>query len=289
MVSSLTHSEKQSQDTRRILAIVAGDGKLPPILAQSAKEKGYKVIAFCLSDDSQARMEPIADKVHRIAPGHLGRSAQLWLQEGVQDSVFIGKVHKVELLRQIHKIDLVALKELSRLPNFNDDTIQRGMADFVERHGIRVITQREFLRHLFPQVGVMTKREPTAAEYADIDFGMKIAREIASLDIGQTVVVRDRMVLAIEAIEGTDQAIRRGVELARGPVVVCKVAKPNQDQRFDIPALGMNTLNAMLGEKPGGVLAMAAGDTMMVDKEEMIRFADEKQMSIVAVSAKEGF
>ena len=156
----------------------------------------------------------------------------------------------------------------------------------MESQGMRVVTQSEFLPQLFPSVGVMTKRQPTAAEYVDIEYGYKIAKELARMEIGQTVVVRDRMIIAIEAIEGTDEAIKRGVQLADGPVVVVKVARPVQDERFDIPAAGLRTLNAMLCKKPGGILALAAGEVMMVEKEEMIAFADEHQMSIVAVSGQ---
>src|SRR5262249_29248366 len=120
-------------------------------------------------------------------------------------------------------------------------------------------------------------------EYADIEFGKRVAKEIAKLDIGQTVIVRDQMIVAIEAIEGTDRAIKRAVDLAKAPVVVVKVAKPNQDQRFDIPTVGLNTLNSMLAPTPGGVLALEANETMVVEREEMIDFCDQHQISMVAI------
>ncbi len=150
------------------------------------------------------------------------------------------------------------------------------------------MTQPEFLRHLFPEVGVLTQKQPSIEEYADIDYGFKVAKEIARLDIGQTVVVRNRMILAIEAIEGTDEAIKRAANYARGAVVVVKVAKPNQDQRFDIPTVGMSTLTSMLlpeqGKTEGGVLAIEAKETMVVEKDEMISFCDQHNMAMVAVS-----
>ena len=193
---------------------------------------------------------------------------------------------KLNLLRNLHKLDWLAVKELSRLPNFKDDTIQFAVGDIIESQGIKVLTQSEFLRHLFPEVGLITKNVPNTAEYADIDFGMGVARELARLDIGQTVVVKDRMVVAIEAIEHTDETIRRAVKLARGPVVVCKVSKPNQDQRFDIPAVGMNTLNSMIenNPRPGGVLVIEARETMMIEQTEMIDFAEKNGISIVAAA-----
>src|SRR5262249_20945258 len=148
--------------------------------------------------------------------------------------------------------------------NFSDDTIQCAVGDIMESHGVKVLTQSEFLRHLFPEVGVLTKRRPTTEEFADVNYGLKIAKEIARLDIGQTVIVRDRMIIAIEGVEGTDEAIKRAVGYARGPVVVVKVAKPNQDQRFDIPTVGINTLMSMQAQQPGGVLALEAKETFVV-------------------------
>ncbi|MCC6978393.1 MAG: UDP-2,3-diacylglucosamine diphosphatase LpxI [Candidatus Melainabacteria bacterium] len=284
MLGSLTAKETRETSTKRVLGVIAGDGKLPPLLSQSAKERDYKVVSLCLTDDAYARMQPHCDAVLHSPPGLLGRNVGWLKDQGVQDVVFIGKLNKVQLLRNILKIDLTAIKEMSRLANLNDGSIQTAVGDFMESQGMRVVTQSEFLPQLFPQVGVMTIRQPTAAEYVDVDFGYRIAKELARMEIGQTVVVRDRMIIAIEAIEGTDETIRRGVQLADGPVVVVKVARPVQDQRFDIPAAGLRTLNAMVAKKPGGILAVAAGEVMMVEQEEMIRFADQHGMAIVAVS-----
>ena len=275
-------SEPATTASTKSLCLIAGEGKLPELLAKSARERGYRVVSLALSKDAQARVTPHCEKVYLIAPGQLGRNIKLAVDEGLKEVVFIGKIPKLELLHNIHKLDWMAIKELSKLPNFNDDTIQFAMGDLMAAHGIKVLTQSEFLRHLFPDVGVLTRRAPTAAEYADVEFGMKVAKEIARLDIGQTVVVKDQMVLAIEAIEGTDEAIKRGVALARGTVVVCKTSKPNQDQRFDIPTAGIRTLNAMTAPTPGGVLAVEARETMLVDQEEMIELAESKGIAIVS-------
>lgn len=270
--------------TTSILGLISGEGKLPALLAQSAKEKGYKVIAMALSEAAEMQVSPHADKTILIAPGQIGRNIGLLKKEGAKEIVFIGKVPKINLLRQLHKLDWLAVKELSKLPNFNDDTIQFAVGDIMEAQGLKVLTQTEFLRHLFPEIGVLTSCQPTAAEYADIEYGMGVARELARLDIGQTVVVKDRMILALEAIEGTDEAIKRAVKLARGPVVVCKVSKPNQDQRFDIPAVGMNTLSSMIidNPNPGGVLAVEANETLVVEQKEMAEYARANNISIVS-------
>jgi UDP-2,3-diacylglucosamine hydrolase len=279
----LTSNTKQANSAQKALGVIAGEGNLPAILAQSAKDHGYRIVAFALSDYARDSLSRVADKIYVIAPGQLGRNRKLFQEEGLKEAVFVGKVPKLNLLRNLAKVDWEAIKELSKLPNFNDDTIQFAMGDIMQAAGVRVLTQSEFLQDLFPGVGVLTERQPTTEEYADIDFGYKIAKEIARLDIGQTVIVRDRMVLAIEAIEGTDDAIKRAVSYARGPVVVIKVAKPNQDQRFDIPTVGLNTLNCMLGPKPGGVLAVEANETMVVEQEAMVKFCDEHGMTLVAV------
>lgn len=269
-----------------ILGLVAGEGKLPAILAQSAKERGYKVVAIALSKDAFAHVSPHADKVYEVGPGQLGKGMKILAEANAKSAVFIGKVPKINLLHNLHKLDWMAITELSKLPNFNDDTIQRAVGGILETRGVKVLTQSEFLRHLFPSLGPLTKREPTVAEFADVEFGLNVAREIARLDIGQTVIVKDRMVLAVEAIEGTDEAIKRAVQLARGPVVVVKLAKKGQDQRFDIPTVGMNTMHSMTAKEPGGVLAIA--DTMMVEREEMVEYADKHGIAIVSVGHFDG-
>jgi DUF1009 family protein len=266
-----------------MLGLVAGAGKLPGLLAKSAKEKGYRVISLCLCDEAVPRVEPHSEKTFQIAAGQLHRNLSILQSNSVKDMVFIGKVPKLEFLKNIAKFDWLAIRELSKLNDFNDDTIQFRMGSLLKEFDITVRSQAAFLTELFPDVGVMSKRKPSAQEYVDIQFGKRIAKEIARQDIGQTVVVRDQMIMAIEAIEGTDKAIRRAVELAKGPVVVVKVSKPNQDQRFDIPTVGLNTLNSMLGPKPGGVLAIEAHETMVVDKEEMIEFCEKHNLSMVAI------
>jgi DUF1009 family protein len=285
MTSTLGDNRSGAGTAQKVLGIIAGEGKLPAILANAARDKGYKVIVFALSEYAQDSVKNVADKVHLIALGQLGRNAELLRKEGVTEAVLIGKVPKLNLLRNITKFDWTAVKELTKLPNFNDDTIQFAVGDLMESRGIKVLTQTEFLRDLFPDVGVLTARHPTPEEYGDIHYGLTVAREIARLDIGQTVVVRDRMILAIEAIEGTDEAIKRAVGYARKPVVVVKVAKPNQDQRFDVPTVGLNTLESMKAREPGGVLAIEAKETMVVEQDEMVKYCNSNGMSMVAVQS----
>lgn len=292
MTNSVQQSTQAAAATRQtyfgpdqdaVLGLVAGEGKLPAILARCAKSRGFDVVALCLGEDAYNRVVPHCHKAYTIAPGQISRSLEILRKEQVKQMVFIGKIPKAQLLMNFYKLDWIAVRELSKLSNFSDDSIQAAMGDLCESLGILVRPQAEFLQELFPDIGVLTERQPTAQEYADIAYGKKIAKDIAKLDIGQTVVVREEMILAIEAIEGTDEAVRRAVQLARNPVVVVKVAKANHDPRFDIPTVGLSTLASMVGPKPGGVLAIEAGETMMVDQAEMVAYADKHGMTIVAV------
>lgn len=283
-MNSATLLDNKQVKQRQKLALVAGEGKLPAIMAQSAKEKGYDVMGLALSEDVLHAITPHCYKAVHIAVGQVGKNLKRVKDEGITEAVFIGRIPKINLLQNIYKFDWMAVKELSKLTNFNDDTIQMAMGDLLDRNDVRVLPQREFLQHLFPQVGVLTRRQPSVADYADINYALKMAKDIARLDIGQTVVVRDRMILAVEAIEGTDNAIKRGVSLARGPVVVAKVAKVKHDQRFDTPTIGITTLKALIsGEHKGGVIAIGANETMVIDQEEIVQFADEHNICIVVV------
>ncbi len=280
---SVSAVPQEKTGTKQVLGLLAGEGSLPAILAQSAAARGYTVIALALSPQAAELVGPYCTKVIEVYPGQVGKNIKLAKAEGISDAVLIGKVPKLNILQNITKLDWVAVRELSKITNFSDHAVQQAVASIMEREGIKIRPQAEFLRHLFPEVGVVTKRQPTAAEYIDIEYGLSVAKEIARLDIGQTVVVQDRIILAVEGAEGTDRAIRRGVELARKPVVVVKVAKAGHDPRFDTPAVGLTTLDAMKAPKSGGVLAIGAGETMLVDQEEAVRFADANGISIVAV------
>ncbi|MBP7860089.1 UDP-2,3-diacylglucosamine diphosphatase LpxI [bacterium] len=283
-MQTLTQNTSPPQSTAcKRLGVIAGDGKLPELLAKRAREKGMVVVSLAMSAEAKARLTPHSEQVYEIFPGQIGRNLKLLRENKCDSVVFCGKVPKLDMLKNVTKIDWVAIRELSRLPDFKDDTIQRHIGDWMELEGFKVLTQTEFLSHLYQEVGVLTKNKPDAFQYADIDFGFKIAKESARLEIGQTLVVYDRMVIAVEAAEGTDRTIQRAVQINKGPVTVIKVARPIQDQRFDIPTVGMSTLQAMLGSKLGGVLAIEAGQILMVDEQAMIEFANRNEIVIVAV------
>lgn len=264
------------------LAIVAGNGELTGTLAKSAKEQGFTTCALAVTDEAESRLKGLCNNVHKFSPGQLSKMLDLIKQEVISQVVFIGKVPKLDLLRNIHKLDFTAIKYLSQLTNLNDDSIHNGIVDLLKKHNVEVLPQTQFLKHLFLEKEILSKRKPTLEERSDIQYGFDVAKKVSGLDIGQTVVVKNKMILAIEAIEGTDEAIKRACLLARSQVVVVKVAKPNQDERFDIPTVGEHTIET-LAKYNGGVLAFEAGKTIVADREKVILAADKFNICLVAV------
>ncbi|MBR0284340.1 MAG: UDP-2,3-diacylglucosamine diphosphatase LpxI, partial [Selenomonadaceae bacterium] len=194
----------------------------------------------------------------------------------------LGKVTKELLFNGKVQPDARMLQLLMSLPDRNDDTVMMMFVQELAKAGIQAFDQTALIKALMPQPGTLSKREPTDAERADMEFGFKIAKELGRLDIGQTVVVKNQAVMALEAIEGTDACIRRGGELAHGGAVVVKTAKPQQDNRFDVPAVGKQTIESMaaVGAK---ALAIEAGSTLLVEKEQVLALAEEKGITIVAM------
>jgi len=263
------------------IGIIAGKGTLPISIAQEAKRQGYEVVIIGL--------EPIADsingsfdKVYRINVGKFGKLINTLKDEGITEVIMAGKVSKTLLYKSKLIPDMRAIKVLMKLPDRKDDTILQAITDELESEGIKLLETATFSKDLFIKEGVLTKRKPAKSEKEDIEFGLGIAKEIGRLDIGQTVVVKDRAVMAVEAIEGTDEAIRRGGLLAGKGAVVIKVAKPQQDMRYDVPVIGMETLRTMK-EVKAAVLAAEADKTIVVDREEVIKFANQNGISIVGV------
>jgi DUF1009 family protein len=267
-----------------VLGIVAGDGHLPIALVRAAKEQGTKTVVLALSDNAHAAMKPHADTLFECAVGQLGRAQKLLKQEKVSSVQFVGTVPAMNLLLNMHKLDTAALNVITRLPNLNHETLQRALGDFMESSGFQVLEQSTFLDHLFPQPAVLSKRIPTDSEYLDIAFGLSEAQQLASKNEAQTVVVRNGKILAEDAVNGTDQTIRLALRKQTGGVVVCKVARLQQDRRFYIPSVGLGTLKAMTtGGRRGNVLAIRAGETMVLELEAMSDYCDRHDLSFVAM------
>ncbi len=263
------------------VGLIAGNGRLPLLLARSVRAAGHPVAAIAHIGETRRDLSRYADSLHWVQIGELGRIIDLLHKENARRVLLAGGVPKVHFFSQLRP-DARAVQVLGRLADKKDDAILRAVAAELEREGIRVISPLSFLGDCAAPRGCLTARQPSERERKDILFGSDIAKKIGMLDVGQTVVVKDRIVLAMEAIEGTDAAIRRGGKLGRGDVVVVKICKPRQDLRLDLPVIGPATIRTL--QKAGAsVLAVEAGKTIVVDKERVVRDADRSRICLVGI------
>jgi len=266
----------------KVVGLLAGTGKLPVEFARAARGMGFTVIAVGVVPGTDPELNNIADKTYHINVGQLQEILTTLKNEGVTEVTMLGKVTKELMFAGTVELDERIKKVLSSLTDNSDDTIMLGFVRELMMEGFQIVDQTALLKTLMPMPGVLTKRQPTTQEQADMDFGFKMAKEMGRHDIGQTVVVKNCAVMAVEAIEGTDACIRRGAELGRGNVTVAKVAKPNQDLRFDMPAVGLNTLEIMCANN-ATALVIEAGKTLLVDRENVLKLANEHGIAIVAM------
>ena len=266
-------------DTKQCL--IAGDGELPVLMAKGAKENGFEVVAISLASDNRAKLKKYCSKVYVYSPGEVKKIKKTLKDEGIKQLTFIGKVHKGLLLRR-PRLDSDALELLMAAKKLNDDAVMLVLVDELEKLGITVLDQTIFIKNLMVPHGVLGKHKPTQEQTEDINYGFWLAKEMGKLDVGQSVVIKNKMIMAVEAIEGTDCCIRRGCKYARKGAVVVKVSKPTQDNRFDIPAVGMETLRNIKNNK-GALLAVEAGETIIVNQEEMVKYADKHNIILMAV------
>lgn len=266
------------------IGLLAGVGTLPVEFTEAVKSQGYRVVCIAVIPGIDPRLKELADAYYDISAFKLNKVIKTLVSEEVREVTMIGKVTKEWLFKNHPIPDLRALKVLNRLrkQNFKDDTVTLAIVEELAKDGIHVLDQTKYLKPLMPGPQVFTKKKPTEAQMADVMFGFKAAKAIGAMDLGQTVVVKDQAVMAVEAIEGTDACIKRGGALARGGAVVVKTAKPSQDVRFDMPAVGLQTLRSM-EEGKCAVLAIEAYHTLFAEKEEVIKEADKKGMVILAV------
>lgn len=269
------------------IGILAGVGHLPVDVAQSAKALGYRVVAVAVVADTDPELPEAADVFYTINVGKVGKILSTLKKHEVRRVTLIGKVTKEVLYKDGVVIpDLTTIRLLASLPDRKDDTIMHAVVRLLEDEGLHVMDQTSLIRPLLPERGVLTKRQPTEEELADMKFGFQVAKELGRLDIGQTVVVKNRAVMALEAIEGTDACILRGGFLGRGGVIVAKTAKPAQDNRFDMPGMGTDTLTSMIHAGATGI-AVEAGRTLLVDRKRTLALADEKGITIVSLSEED--
>ncbi len=266
------------------LGLIAGNGTFPFLVLDAARALGHQVTVVAIEDEASRQLEEAAAREPRatiawVSLGELGKCIRVLQQAGVTQAVMAGQVKHVKIFAGIVP-DRALLSALMRLRAKNTDAIISAVAEVIEAHGIHVIESTAFLQPLLARAGHLTARAPSEEEVADFAFGYRMAEAIAGLDIGQTIAVKDAAVVAIEAMEGTDEVIARAGRLAGRGVRVVKVAKPNQDMRFDVPVVGVRTIRAM--EAAGAsALSVDAGKTLLVDGEEVLRAADRAGIAVV--------
>ncbi len=269
----------------RKIGLIAGNGKFPLIFAQDAKRVGAEVVALAIKKETSPSLENLVDRIHWVNVGQLGDLIEICKKEGITRAVMAGQVRHTRLFGQL-KLDARAMALLAGVKDKKANSLLGAVADELLREGIELIDSATYLSHLLPSPGILTRRKPTQKEWRDIEFGHKMAKEIAGLDIGQTVVVKDQAVLAVEGMDGTDSTIKRGGKLGRGDVVVVKVSKPQQDRRFDLPIVGERTVE-VLKQAKAKVLAFSARSTILLDREKVVKNANQNGISLVAVKEKE--
>lgn len=263
------------------IGLIAGSGQFPIIFCKRAQEKGIGVYVAAYVNEADPGLKEYAEAVEWLHLGQIKRLIQFFNKNKVAETVMMGAIRKTSIFRDV-KPDMKAISLFAGMRHTHDDALLRAFADYLEKSGIVVRPSTFLLPELVAGRGCWTKRKPSRAEWEDVKIGWHAAKEIGRLDIGQCVITGGGSVLAVEAIEGTDAAIRRGGELGKGNAVVVKVCKPIQDERFDVPAVGIQTIRCM-HESGARLLVIEAGKAIVFDREEMVTLADETGIGIVAI------
>lgn len=266
------------------IGLVAGYGEIPVLFSKTAKKMGDTVIAFGVKGITNGELEGYVDKMHWLDWGSLKKGLLLLATERIERIVMLGNIKKDAFFKKDdnEKLDDEAKKLLKEIGDKKDYAILNGVEKLLNSMGVKVIDPLSYLKDLVPSKGLLTRRGPSSDEWQDINYGKEVARELARFDIGQTVAVKDKTVIALEGVEGTDETIKRAGGLVDGGFVVVKVARPNQDMRFDIPLVGLDTTKSLI-EAKGNVLALEEKKMFLMDRDEAVRLADENNISIVVI------
>jgi len=263
------------------IGLIAGSGQFPIIFSKAAKAKGFAVYAAAHLNETDASLKEHVEAIEWMHIGQIKRLIMFFKKNNISKAVMMGAIKKTKMFSNIRP-DMKAIALIAKMRHTHDNRILSGFAETLEKEGIKIKASTFLLPDLLAQKGCWTKQKPTRSEKSDIRLGWNLAKEIGRLDIGQCVVVGGGSVLAVEAIDGTDATINRGGKLARGIAVVVKVCKPNQDIRFDVPAVGVQTIKTM-HEAGAGTLTIEAGKAIVFDRQEMIDLANKHGISIVAL------
>ena len=262
--------------------LIAGNGKFPFLVLEAARSQGIEMVVAAIKEETFPEIEKHAARVHWLSLGQLGKLIKTFKAEGVNCAIMAGQVKHKQIFSSIIP-DFKMIQLLASLATKNTDSLIGGVAKILEGEGIHLLDSTVFLRPLLPEPGTLTSRAPSEEERKDLDYGYRLARELGRLDLGQTVVVSDSACVALEAMEGTDAVIERAATLVNGrPLRVVKLAKPNQDLRFDVPVIGMATVRLMARLKVTA-LAIEARKTLMIDRNELLQEANASGLAIVAV------
>jgi DUF1009 family protein len=272
---------KQSEDGKCI-GLIAGDGRFPIIFADNVRRLGFTVSAIAHVGTTLPELESYVEHIHWLKIGQFGKALAALKQDGVGQAVMLGGIKKTNVFTTLRP-DLRALAIFSRLKHWKDDAILRAVAGELEREGIEILDSTFGLQDILAEEGCLTSKKPSKKEVEDIQFGWETLETLGALDIGQCVVVKNRVIVSVEAVEGTDEAITRGGKLGGKGAVVIKRTKPHQDLRFDLPAIGPQTIQTMISVQ-ATVLAIEAGRTVIIDREDVLSQATEAGIAIVGKS-----
>ncbi len=263
------------------VGIIAGAGDIPVYFAQKAFAENVELVSIGLSKEIETRLAPFSASHYSIGVGRAGKIYDALKKENVVDLIILGKVEK-SLIFKPQLFDFQTVKFLAKLRNREDKTVMVALIEALEDEGFQIMDQRQCMPEMFPGEGVLTKRAPTKNEIEDVEFGLSLARKLADMEIGQTIVVKNKSVVAVEGVEGTDKALERGCELAKGKAVAVKVSRTGQDYRYDCPGVGPATVQT-LARGGASVLALEAGGVMIVEREKTVALANEARLSIVCL------
>jgi UDP-2,3-diacylglucosamine hydrolase len=263
------------------IGLIAGAGEIPVYFAKKARENGLRIVSIAFTDEIDARLKPFVEKNYSISLAKSGKILKTLEEEKIKDILIVGKVEK-KMIFKPQLFDLETLKLILSFRTHQDKTVMLKIIEEIESRGFKVLDQMEYMEELYPGKGVLTRRKPTEKEMADIEFGFPITRYMADQEIGQTIVVKNKTVIAVEAVEGTDQTIERGCDLGQKGCVVIKVSRTSQDYRFDSPGIGLRTLERMIQGK-ASVVAVEAGRIMIVERDKVVEQADRAGISIVCI------
>src|SRR5436190_2790916 len=261
--------------------LIAGNGRFPFLVWEGARTQGIDMAVIAIKEEAEPDLAKLTPRIHWVSLGELSKTIDLLHKEGVTQAVMAGQVKHTKIFSAIRP-DWKLAKLLFALPRKNTDALIGAVAKVLEDEGIRLVDSTLFLKPLVPEAGVLTRRAPSEEEVVDIEYGLGVARQIAGMDVGQTVVISDKACVAVEAMEGTDETIARAARLANGKkLVVVKVSKPKQDMRFDVPVVGLPTIQQM---RACGATALAvdAGRTVFFDREKLIELANQVGIAIQA-------